>query len=419
MKTIVVIGGGWAGCAAAMQAARAGGRVFLLEKTDRLLGTGLAGGIMKNNGRWTVTEEVIEMGGGALFDILEKAYLHRDLRFPGHDHAALYDVTRIESPIWKALEDAGVTVLTQSRVKNIKLKKGRIDAVVTDGEEEIPGDVFIETTGSAGSPSGCKRYGQGCVMCILRCPVFGARVSLAQALLPRPKGRAGVLRGRISGACNLLKASLSPRLSQQLSRFGELVVAAAHEPKAAGAGKKSCPQYEDASYEESLIFLDNGHAKLMRPFFPLSELRRLPGLENAVYTEPFSGGRGNSIRYLSIAPVDIDLKLNVVQNLFCAGETIGPLAGHTEAIVTGILAGHNAVLSAKRKKLFSPSVSTALGDFVSYVSQRLAGTAASSEVFTFSGAVYFDRMKRLGLYRTRKEEIAGLIGGLGLRGVLT
>jgi NADPH-dependent 2,4-dienoyl-CoA reductase/sulfur reductase-like enzyme len=75
VKTIVVIGGGRAGCAAAMQAARAGGRVFLIEKTDRLLGTGLAGGIMKNNGRWTVTEEVIEMGGGALFDILEKAYL--------------------------------------------------------------------------------------------------------------------------------------------------------------------------------------------------------------------------------------------------------------------------------------------------------------------------------------------------------
>jgi hypothetical protein len=89
------------------------------------------------------------------------------------------------------------------------------------------------------------------------------------------------------------------------------------------------------------------------------------------------------------------------------------------AIVTGILAGHNAVLSAKRKKLFSPPVSTALGDFVSYVSQRLAGTAASSEVFTFSGAVYFDRMKRPGLYRTRKEEIGGLIRGLGLRGVLS
>ena len=55
-KKIVVIGGGWAGCAAALTAAKAGADVTLLERTDMLLGTGLVGGIFRNNGRYTAAE---------------------------------------------------------------------------------------------------------------------------------------------------------------------------------------------------------------------------------------------------------------------------------------------------------------------------------------------------------------------------
>ena len=38
-KKTVVIGGGWAGCAAALTAEKAGADVTLLERTDMLLGT--------------------------------------------------------------------------------------------------------------------------------------------------------------------------------------------------------------------------------------------------------------------------------------------------------------------------------------------------------------------------------------------
>ena len=51
MYKIVVIGGGWAGCAAALAAKKAGAEVVLLEKTYLLLGLGNVGGIMRNNGR--------------------------------------------------------------------------------------------------------------------------------------------------------------------------------------------------------------------------------------------------------------------------------------------------------------------------------------------------------------------------------
>ena len=54
---IVVTGGGWSGCAAALSAPKTGADVTLLERTDMLLGTGLVGGIMRNNGRFTATRK--------------------------------------------------------------------------------------------------------------------------------------------------------------------------------------------------------------------------------------------------------------------------------------------------------------------------------------------------------------------------
>ena len=40
MTTLVIIGGGWAGCAASIIAKKLGVHVILLEKTDMLIGLG-------------------------------------------------------------------------------------------------------------------------------------------------------------------------------------------------------------------------------------------------------------------------------------------------------------------------------------------------------------------------------------------
>jgi hypothetical protein len=419
--SIVVVGGGWSGCAAALTAALAGENVILLERTDMLLGTGLAGGIMKNNGRLTVTEEIVEMGGGTIFQTIDKTYLHRDIEFPGQAHSSIYDVTKIETAIHHLLERAGVKILMKSRVKDAIMTNRRIAAVLTDDYIEIKGDVFIETTGSAGPLQNCKKYGNGCAMCILRCPSFGGRVSIAEKSgikeqkLIASRGKYG----RISGACSLLKSSLSKTLAEELTRYGKLEIPLPKEmirPEMNPA-RKTCPQYDEPAFEEKLIFLDNGHAKLMTPFLPLEKLKQISGLENAIYADPLSGGIGNSIRYLSITPTDIYLKAKGLENLFCAGEKIGPIAGHTEAIVTGILAGKNALLLSKKKKLFSLPIQTALGDFIFYVNSKLK-KESTPEIFTFSGSVYFERMKKLGLYRIHKEEIHKNIKNLGLRKIL-
>ena len=69
MAKIIIIGGGWSGCAAAVAARKTGAEVRILERTDLLLGLGNVGGIMRNNGRFTAAEENINMGAGELFAI--------------------------------------------------------------------------------------------------------------------------------------------------------------------------------------------------------------------------------------------------------------------------------------------------------------------------------------------------------------
>lgn len=84
---VVIIGGGWAGAAAAITAKKTGAEVALYEKTDMLLGLGNVGGIMRNNGRFTATEELIALGAGDLFHLTDKNSRHKNINFPGHKTA--------------------------------------------------------------------------------------------------------------------------------------------------------------------------------------------------------------------------------------------------------------------------------------------------------------------------------------------
>ena len=43
-------------------------------------------------------------------------------------------------------------------------------------------------------------------------------------------------------------------------------------------------------------------------------------MEHAEYIDPYSAGRGNSIRYLAIAPCDDTMQVQGMHNLFCGGE---------------------------------------------------------------------------------------------------
>jgi hypothetical protein len=419
---IIVIGGGWSGCAAALSASRQGAEVTLIERTDMLLGTGLVGGIMRNNGRYTAAEEMMAMGGGELFELADRNALHREIEFPGHHHANLYSVARMEPMVRNFILSKGIEIRCQVRVTDVEMADGAIAAVLAkQGEDSLrfEGDGFIDATGTAGGPANCNKYGNGCAMCVLRCHSFGGRVSLtAKAGIKEMIGRKGEQIGAMSGSCKLLKESIDPQIVSTLDHKGVAMVPLPVSKILKGKlALKCCQQYAIPEFEENLILLDTGHAKLMTPFFPLELLRAVPGFENARYEDPYAGGIGNSIRYIGMAPRDDALKVEGVANLFCGGEKAGLLVGHTEAICTGVLAGYNAVKHARREKLLVLPEALAVGDAIGFVRRQMREEGIFSMKYTFSGSVYFERMKAKGLYTTDRKAIESRVGATGLTGV--
>lgn len=525
MYKVVIIGGGWSGCAAALAARKAGAEVTLLEKTDMLLGLGNVGGIMRNNGRFTAAEENIALGARELFDITDRCSRHVNIDFPGHKHASLYDVVKVEPNVRRLLREKGIEVRLMARAVDVVLQSsgqgvsgvadgfgasgfssaargntgsssiadnsghpggldgghaGKLDsaaaqeavieklilaggpsgttlsaqaggstgtatqtshsgggsrhiasagtaASVNTGlanavapEETIEGDVFVETTGSTGPMGNCLTYGNGCCMCVLRCPAFGPRVSIsARAGGSDIMGRRrdGSF-GAFSGSGKLEKGSLSSEIQKQLNETGVAVIPLPQKAvKKEKLDMKVCKQYALQEFAENIVLLDTGYAKIMTPFFDLDTLRQIPGFENARYADPYAGGKGNSIRYLSVAERDNTMRVMKIKNLFCGGEKSGLFVGHTEAISTGSLAGHNAVRYLKGMRPLELPTGIAIGDLIAYANKSLESEDGLMTRYTFSGAEYFQRMKDKGFYSTDPDEIRQRIRRFGLENI--
>lgn len=448
MCKIVIAGGGWAGCAAAVRAIKQGMNVVLIEKTDLLLGLGNVGGIMRNNGRFTGAEENIAMGAGELFEITDRLSTHKNIDFPGHKHASFYDVLKVEPEVRRLLKKLGVEIKFMCRAVDVIMDdtvtatdtdvdvgtatdKRRIKGlkVIQTGshgdwgsrrdwvEEVIEGDIFIETTGSTGPMGNCAKYGNGCAMCVLRCPSFGPRVSLSEkAGNPDISGeRAGGKLGAFSGSCKLEKSTLSPKLQKKLEKDGFAVIPLPEELiNREKLSQKVCQQYALPAFAENIILIDTGYAKLMSPFFNLEQLRLVEGLENARFVDPYAGGKGNSVRYMATGERDNYMRAKGIENLFLGGEKAGFFVGHTEAITTGSLAGYNGAMMAKGRPLLKIPDELTTGDIIEFTNDQLSKPDGLKRRFTFAGGEYFKRMVEKDLYCCdvkkikKRVELAGL-----------
>jgi hypothetical protein len=409
---VIIIGGGWSGAAAAITAKKAGADVDLYEKTDMLLGLGNVGGIMRNNGRFTASEELAALGAGDLIRITDSCSRHKNISFPGHEHAWLYDVNMVEPEVLKYLQGMNINIHLLSRVIDVKKENDEINGIILSDGAFKEADVFIETTGSTGPMGNCLRYGNGCSMCILRCPSFGPRVSISsRAGIDDLQGeREDDNFGAFSGSCKLAKESLSTEIVKELNEKGVVILKIPEEDINLEKLKtKVCQQYALKEFAENIILLDTGHAKLMTTYYPLDKLRKIKGLEKARYIDPYAGGKGNSIRYLSVAPRGDDMKVTGIKNLFCAGEKSGLFVGHTEAMVTGALAGYNSVRYALGMPLLILPRNTVSGDLIAYANYKMETKEGRKNRYTFAGAEYFKRMKENNMYTLDKEEIVNRI----------
>lgn len=410
---VVVVGGGWAGCAAALIAAKKGSPVTLIEKNDRLLGYGLVAGEVYHGGRLTVCLEARSLGGTEIFDALERVARHHGLPLPGLENALIYDVWAVEEEIARLLREKEVQVRLQTRVQEVITREGEILSLVLDNKELVAGKVFVDATGTAGPAGLCNKYGWGCVSCINRCHVFGNRVSIAgkmgvqEGTAIRPDGRLG---GTGQGV-NILKESLDPGLVRDLEKDGFLVI-----PVPPGFSEQNfeLPKTDLKTVKDNLVLIDNGMAKAKsRPHLPLNKLRQLSGFQKAVYFDPAGGSKGNCIRFLAVTPRDNSLLVKGTRNLFVAGEKQGLLVGCSEAIVSGLLAGVNAHRLAREEELLVLPRSTALGEMFAFTGEALEKPQGYRKRYSCNAGELGQRLQDKGLFSIDDQAVENRIRALG------
>lgn len=429
MAKVVVVGGGFSGCSAALAAAKLGASVTLFERTDLLLGCGLRAGVMDQNGRISAYLEMKAMGGADIFEALRSVMIHPHVDIPSTENGYAYDVTLSEPAIKKLLKDHGVDVRTESRVTRVIVaEKDVIKGVSTARDETEYGDAFVDTTGTFGTIEQCSTIGPGCVICVLRCPTYGDRFSIATAAgapeLVRKRIIDGVehIGGTIASVC-MYKNTLSPKVREALDKRGWIHVPLPRKDvDYRKLDTKASTAFDAKELAENMILIDIGVvAKAFHlTYFPQEKLRQIPGFENVVieHTQnPISHGRASFVRFLSMTTRDDSLRVSGFKNLFCGGEKCGPLHGVCDAIVTGWVSGYEAARVAAGLEPFILPRTSLIGDYIAFIGEKMSSPGGLEKSYSLGGGPYFKRMKELGLYSLNEEEVRARIERLGLTNI--
>ncbi len=417
---VVVVGGGFAGCAAAVAAAKAGASVQVLERTDMLAGAGLRAGRMNYNGKYVAAEEGKAMGFGEIFEALESIVLHR-ANIVDEENVYVYDVCKVDKAMRQALQKAGVRLRLVARVTNVEKNDGHLTAVKIGTREKVAGDVFLDCTGSFGGIDICTKYGKGCVMCVHRCPVFGNRVSIATKAGAReiPHTRPDGTPGRLSPSITVFKGSLSPELQQRIEKEGAFSIRLPQEMIDYSKETKNFPGIRGKHQIEHLNLVNTGPVVKLPAigYFNLEDWRKIPGFENVLIEHPMGGAVFNFVNHTATSPRDNTMQTRGFANLFEGGEKSGD-GGIAECIATGALAGYNAVRAALGKELITLPRSTALGDFIATVGEAIDTPNGLSTGHSMGHLEGFERIKKLGLYDREPGPIRKRIEKEGLKDLL-
>ncbi len=419
--TVIVIGGGFAGCGAAIAVARAGLKAILLERTDMLLAGGNRAGHYNMTGRMVQNEELRAMAGGDILDVLDAIILHR-LYEPDMEYGYIYNCALAEPAVKKLVLDCGVDIRFMSRAVDVLTEDGRLEAVRLASGEVLRGGAFVDCTGTTGGMDICRRYGLGCVMCgSFRCPTFGNRVSIATKAGARElsQRRADGTRGLLGLAVCLSKASLGKELREELEQKGQMKIPL---PKHLVDYSKAGKMANISSHEEveHVNLSDIGSmAKCSKMgYMSVADLRTIPGFETAMIEDPMGGGVHTFVKEVSIHHRDDSLRVPGFDNLFVGGEKIGPIGGVDTCMIMGVIAGHNA---SRKVAGTGPPVlpaTTAIGDYISFTGELNRTQEGLNQLCRPGQGDYLERMIRLGLYPQTVSDIRKRIDDLGLTGIL-
>jgi hypothetical protein len=155
---VVVVGGGPAGIAASVSAARHGARTLLVERYGFLGGMGTAGGVTNFAGLYGKREgEMTQLVHGVADDLLARMDAMGGLNKPqdgmqGRIRVRSYDTSVYKCAADQLLLDAGVQLLFHAWAASVVMDGARIAALVVEtksGRQAIRANAFIDGSGDA------------------------------------------------------------------------------------------------------------------------------------------------------------------------------------------------------------------------------------------------------------------------------
>jgi flavin-dependent dehydrogenase len=163
---LVVLGGGPAGVCAAIEAARNGTRVLLIEGSGMLGGmatTALVGPFMTNYDREgnrptvgglyrEILERLASRSGAILPEDTDSPSIHTSFIKRYHRHVTPFDSFMLQIVLDEMVAEAGVEVLLYTRFVDCVCENGKITSVILaalEGLRCVSADLFIDATGNA------------------------------------------------------------------------------------------------------------------------------------------------------------------------------------------------------------------------------------------------------------------------------
>lgn len=395
---VIIVGGGHAGCEAALASARMGRKTLLLTHNIETLGQMSCNPAIGGIGKTHLVREIDALGG-AMAKITDVAGIHFRVLNASKGPAVRATRAQADRNLYRRharaiLENQPNLTLFQQSVDDLILEGGSIRGVVTQIGLKYFANAVVITVGTFLSGKihvGLQNYSGGragdppSIALASRLRELPLNVSrLKTGTPPRIDGKtvnyAALIVQPGDTPCPVMSylgdASEHP---QQVNCYITRTTEKTHEiirsnldqsPMYAGiiegVGPRYCPSIEDkivrfSDKESHQIFIEpegldthelypNGISTSLPYDVQVQIVRSLPGFEQANITRP-----GYAIEYDYFDPRDLlySLESRHVEGLFFAGQVNGT-TGYEEAAAQGLLAGINAALKAFGKESWSP-----------------------------------------------------------------